>query len=234
VFNANGGTGTMANQAFKYGVSQDLTANTFTRTGYTFSGWSLSSSSSTVTYKDKANVKNLTPTANGKFNLYAVWSPITYKLSYTLDGGSVATENPTTYKVTTATFTLNNPTKTGYTFAGWTGTGLSSATTTVTITQGSTGDRSYTATWTPNTNTKYTVNHYVMDTSGNYPSSATKTESKTGTTAASLTLANLKDGDLLVPKGITYSYGQVGGTTVTTTTISADGSRVINLYYARS
>ncbi|MBQ4535784.1 MAG: InlB B-repeat-containing protein, partial [Clostridia bacterium] len=71
----------------------------------------------------------------------------TYTISYTLDGGSVATANPTSYKVTTATFTLNNPTKLGYTFVGWTGTGLSSATTTVTITKGSTGNRTYTANW---------------------------------------------------------------------------------------
>ncbi|MBQ8430425.1 MAG: InlB B-repeat-containing protein, partial [Clostridia bacterium] len=39
------------------------------------------------------------------------------------------------------------PTKDGYTFAGWTGTGLSSATMTVTIASGSTGNRTYTATW---------------------------------------------------------------------------------------
>ena len=38
-YNANGGSGTMANQTFTYGVSQNLRANTFTKSGYTFGGW---------------------------------------------------------------------------------------------------------------------------------------------------------------------------------------------------
>ena len=45
---------------------------------------------------------------------------------------------------------MPTPTKTGYTFLGWTGTGLSAATKTVTISKGSTGNRSYTANWSPN------------------------------------------------------------------------------------
>ena len=36
-FNSNGGTGTMSAQTAN--VPTALTANTFTRTGYTFSGW---------------------------------------------------------------------------------------------------------------------------------------------------------------------------------------------------
>ena len=38
-FDTNGGTGTMSDMAFTYDVAQNLTANAFTRTGYTFSGW---------------------------------------------------------------------------------------------------------------------------------------------------------------------------------------------------
>ena len=72
---------------------------------------------------------------------------IDYTISYNLDGGSVASANPTRYNVTTATFTLTNPIRDGYTFAGWTGTGLDAATMEVTIASGSTGNRSYTATW---------------------------------------------------------------------------------------
>ena len=79
----------------------------------------------------------------------AGFTPITYTLTYDLAKGSVATANPATYTIETATFTLKNPTREGYNFAGWTGTGLTEATTTVTIAKGSTGERSYTATWTP-------------------------------------------------------------------------------------
>ena len=72
---------------------------------------------------------------------------INYTISYDLADGTVATPNPTNYNETTADFMLTNPTRYGYDFAGWTGTGLSEATMSVTIAQGSTGNRSYTATW---------------------------------------------------------------------------------------
>ena len=77
----------------------------------------------------------------------ATWTPIVYDISYDLADGSVATANPTTYTIETPTFTLNNPTKAHYVFTGWTGTGLSAATQTVTIATGNTGNRSYTANW---------------------------------------------------------------------------------------
>ena len=81
--------------------------------------------------------------------LNATFSAISYTLGYELAGGSVASDNPTTYTIESTAITLNNPTREGYTFTGWTGTGLDAATTTVTIAAGSTGNRSYTATWTP-------------------------------------------------------------------------------------
>lgn len=71
-----------------------------------------------------------------------------YKITYDLDGGTVADDNPTKYTRADEDITLNNPTKAGKVFAGWTGTDLESATETVVIETGSTGDRAYTATWT--------------------------------------------------------------------------------------
>jgi len=77
-----------------------------------------------------------------------------YTISYDLNGGSVETPNPTTYYGATPTFALNNPTKQGYTFIGWTGSNGEEPQTEVTIAQGSRGNRSYTANWIMNT---YTV-----------------------------------------------------------------------------
>ena len=66
-----------------------------------------------------------TPTA-GKYTIedlsadqtvVAGFTPIEYDLTLTLNGGTAS--NPATYTIETTTFTLNNPTKTGYTFAGW-------------------------------------------------------------------------------------------------------------------
>ena len=72
----------------------------------------------------------------------------TYSISYDLAGGSVATDNPTTYTYETATFTLNNPTRLGYFFNGWTGSNGTTPQTTVTVNTHSHGDRTYTANWT--------------------------------------------------------------------------------------
>ena len=87
----------------------------------------------------------------------AGFTPITYNLTYTLNGGTAT--NPATYTIETTTFTLNNPTKAGYDFAGWKLNGVGDAMMTVTITQGSTGHLAYTATWTP---TVYNI-VYTMD-----------------------------------------------------------------------
>ena|GEM_PF-2707472 len=83
----------------------------------------------------------------GPTTIAATFTATNYTIAYDLAGGSVASDNPTSYTIESEAITLNNPTKTGYTFAGWTGTGLAEATTTVTIAAGSTGNRSYTATW---------------------------------------------------------------------------------------
>ena len=80
--------------------------------------------------------------------LAATFSPISYTLTYDLAGGAAA-ENPASYTIESDAITLVNPTREGYTFAGWTGTNLSEATVSVTIAKGSTDNRSYIATWTP-------------------------------------------------------------------------------------
>lgn len=108
-----------------------------TKTAYTFSKWM------------KGNTEyNFNTAVKSHINLKATWTPIEYTISYTLDGGEVATANPVSYTADTDTFTLNNPTKEGYTFAGWTGSNGDVAQTEVTITKGSYGNKTYTANWT--------------------------------------------------------------------------------------
>ncbi len=79
--------------------------------------------------------------------LTAQWTVNHYTITYDLAGGTVE-GNPDTYTIETVAFTLKNPTKSGYTFTGWSGTGLDGENNmTVTIPKGSTGNRSYTAHW---------------------------------------------------------------------------------------
>ena len=79
--------------------------------------------------------------------LTAQWTVNQYTITYDLAGGTVE-GNPDTYTIETVAFTLKNPTKSGYTFTGWSGTGLTGENNmTVTIPKGSTGNRTYTAHW---------------------------------------------------------------------------------------
>lgn len=141
-FNANGGSGTMTTQQAKTNETVVLQQNAFTRDGYRFIGWS-TTSDGTVGYFDKASY---TMGAAASITLYASWEPITYSISYDMQGGTIS-GNKTSYSVTTSTFTLPTPTKTGYSFLGWSGTDISGMQMTVTVSQGSIGNRSYTANW---------------------------------------------------------------------------------------
>ena len=120
-YNANGGSGTMANSSHNYGTAKALSSNAFTRSGYTFQGWSTSASSSTVTYKDKQSVNNLTATNGATVNLYAVWNINSYSLSVNPNGGTWnnSTKAQSFTQNYASTKLIETPTRTGYTFGGW-------------------------------------------------------------------------------------------------------------------
>lgn len=72
IFNANGGCGSMPNQTLTYDVTSNLIPNDFTRTDYTFCGWTTLSDGTTPDFADCQAVKNLT---TGKsITLYALWT----------------------------------------------------------------------------------------------------------------------------------------------------------------
>ena len=209
----------------------------------TFASGSYNSAGTWTRYTIGSNVTQPAKNALIEFD----YDPISYSITYNLDGGTNNSANPSSYNVLYGV-TLQNPTKTGYTFAGW-----YEGTTKVTgINQGknatfssasdmysqlssrTTGNKSFTAKWTANTNTKYTVRHYTRNLNSTSAYTLHSTDNKTGTTASSVTLANLR-------KSITgFSYektlldNETSATTATTTTIKADGSRIINIYYTRN
>ena len=118
-----------------------FTLNNPSKEGYTFTGWK--------TVDDDTKILSVTipqgSTGNKKY--IATCEPIVYNITYNLVGGELASgkTNPSTYTIESPDITLNNPSKSHNTFTGWTGTGLSDKTITVTIPHGSTGDREYTA-----------------------------------------------------------------------------------------
>ena len=87
-FNGNGSTsGSMSNQTFTYDKAQNLTANAFSKTGYSFAGWATTASGS-VEYTDKQSVKNLTTSNGATVNLYAKWNTVSYTITYNGNGGN--------------------------------------------------------------------------------------------------------------------------------------------------
>ena len=139
--NTNGGTINNGNVTeYTYGVGAALPTDV-TRTGYTFKGW----------YDNEGltgdPVTAICSTETGNKEYWAKWEINQYTITYDLAGGT-AEGNPNTYTIETGAFTLKNPTKSGYTFTGWSGTGLDGENNmTVTIPKGSTGERRYTAHW---------------------------------------------------------------------------------------
>ncbi len=72
--NHNDAEGAMGDQILTYDEAQTLTANTFKRGGYTFSGWNTQTDGNGTSYTDEQEVSNLTATHDGEFELYAQWT----------------------------------------------------------------------------------------------------------------------------------------------------------------
>ncbi|GCF92731.1 hypothetical protein NRIC_06220 [Enterococcus florum] len=119
-FNKNGGTGTMQDQELKYDEEKPLSANAFSKTGYTFTGWnSQADGHGEKSYTDQQTVKNLSATDGETITLYAQWQANSYQIHFDSNGGE-GTQAPQgmTYDQD-AKLTEHIFTKKGYKFSGW-------------------------------------------------------------------------------------------------------------------
>lgn len=82
-FNANGGTGEMNVIDSNSYQNIQLSKNTFTKVGYTFSGWNTKSDGTGTNYIDEQIINTYE-----SIILYAMWQPITYTITYNPNGGS--------------------------------------------------------------------------------------------------------------------------------------------------
>lgn len=132
-YNANGGAGAPSKQTKWKDQTLVLSSIKPTRTGYSFLGWSTSSTATSASYAAGANY-----TTNSGTTLYAVWKANTYTISYNANGGVGAPASQTKTYGVTLTLSNTKPTRTNYNFKGW---GTSASSTTVAYSAGA----SYTA-----------------------------------------------------------------------------------------
>ena len=139
-YDANGGENAPRFQEKTENVSLKLSVQKPTRSGYTFIGWSTIKEPLAAAYQPGGNFA-----LDRNTTLYAVWQINTYTITYNLDGGTLQSQNPDSYTVETDTIILNNPSKDGYMFLGWTGSNGAIPQRTVKIEKGSTENKEYTA-----------------------------------------------------------------------------------------
>ena len=176
-YNANGGSGAPSSQTKTHNVTLTLRSNTPTRSGYTFKGWSTSSSATSASYSAGGSF-----TTNANTTLYAVWqknAATTYTVSYNANGGTGAPSSQTKTHNVTLTLRTTTPTRSGYSFLGWS---TSSTATSPTYYAGGSYTANASATlyavWSYNAPTVYTISFNANGGSG-APSSVTKTHGVT-------------------------------------------------------
>ena len=113
-YNANSGAGAPSAQTKWKDQALTLSSTKPTRTGYSFLGWSTSSSATTATYSAGGSY-----TANSAATLYAVWKANTYTVKYNANGGTGAPSNQTKTYGKALTLSSTIPTRTNYNFKGW-------------------------------------------------------------------------------------------------------------------
>ncbi|MFI3326828.1 MAG: InlB B-repeat-containing protein, partial [Clostridia bacterium] len=119
-YDANGGTGEPANDTKTYGVSYYVSTTEPTKTGYTFVGWKLSAYTTIYGYTDSATSSYTN--INQDLEFIAQWEANTYTVSYNSNTTDTVSSMPSSQtKIHDETLTLSSdiPTRTGYTFQGW-------------------------------------------------------------------------------------------------------------------
>ena len=144
--NLDGGTTTQRFQS-KYSGGTTMLLKNPIREGYAFIGWEVVSGNSILS-------GNTLTIGSEDTVIKANWQSDKVNIRYNLDGGTAGASAPTEGKCGSIV-TVSNPSKTGYTFAGWdvSGTGASINDTSLTI---GTSDITLTANWTINT---YTITY---------------------------------------------------------------------------
>ena len=148
-FNADGGSVDPTSK--NYTITDSISLPTPTKTGYTFTGWKVTTANGNWTKDTVYTGSSIAKGKYGNVTLTAQWKPIEYTITYVYNNGS---SNTTANYTIETSITLPSPSKTGYTFAGWkvtTADGSWKLTDSVysgTVAKGKYGNPTLTAQWT--------------------------------------------------------------------------------------
>ena len=200
--------------------------------GYTFLGWS-------TTQNGEPTLSAIIPTGStGDLEYYANWQIIQYYINFESDYHSV---DSIQYNILSSNIQLPTLTYTGYSFVGWfykivsdnqtqyygkdnvlvsnildNRLNITNSIQTINVNSSMLNDYNLVAKWTPNTDTNYTVMHYVEYDNGEYV--LHKEESLIGTT-----------GELICPNSLNLTGYNI--LPIQDTIISPTGDTILNIYY---
>ena len=118
-FHGNGADkGAMKDQPMVCGTAKALTRNAFKRVGYTFSGWTRDPNSGNAEFTNGQKTLNLTYADGDTVELYAVWTPIVYKITYKNLTAEELSKVPQSYTIEDSLL-LRDLHRRGYDFGGW-------------------------------------------------------------------------------------------------------------------
>ena len=113
-FYANGGQGSPRNQSIDYDNSTNLSKNTFTKKGYTFTGWNTELDGSGTSYTDEQEVS-----LSSNLELYAQWQPIKYTIIFNSNSGTYEMKQQKLTYDEQSSLLKNTFIRENYTFTGW-------------------------------------------------------------------------------------------------------------------
>ena len=118
-FHGNGADkGAMKDQPMVCGTGKALTRNAFKRAGYTFSGWTRDPNSGNAEFTNGQKTLNMTYADGDTVELYAVWTPIVYKITYKNLTAEELSKVPQSYTIEDSLL-LQDLHRRGYDFGGW-------------------------------------------------------------------------------------------------------------------
>ena len=188
---------------YTYDITWDLKPNVYLKEWYTFQEWNESENGGGTGHANEAKVFNWTTEESGHIHIYAQWIANYYNIHYNLNKGEGTSDpqyglkHPTTWEYD-KDVEINHPSRTWYSFSGWditdmewthvigwvTGTDASATEVLAEIFKNlrpDTGTVNFTAKWSAD-EVLYTINHYLQELNGSYPSNPS--EVNTGTYTA--------------------------------------------------